>query len=164
MNEAQFIEIIKAYQNLIYKICCSYCQDSSKRKDLEQEIFLQLWHSFKKYDGRVKLCTWIYKVALNTAIYYYRNDSKHNKKIVLNEAIISFYPSTTDDEQQEKVQMLYQFINQLNEMDKAMMLLYLDNNKQRDIAEILGISETNVATKISRIKKMLKDNYLTNKM
>lgn len=74
MEKEKFIEIITENQNLIYKICNSYCSDKEGRKDLEQEILLQLWKSLKKFDGRVKITTWIYKIALNTAISCYRKD------------------------------------------------------------------------------------------
>ena len=163
MEKDQFISVIKENQNLIYKICYSYCSNSENRKDLQQEILLQLWNSFSKFDGRAKLSTWIYRIALNTAISYYRNDSKHrDKKINIDTSIISFSSFEYVPEQDENITLLYQFIENLNELDKALILLYLDDNKYKDIAEILGISETNVATKISRIKKILKEQFSNN--
>lgn len=163
MEKDKFISVIKDNQNLIYKICYSYCSNSENRKDLEQEILLQLWNSFSKFDGRVKLSTWIYRIALNTAISFYRNDSKHSdKKISIDASIISLSDFEYVPEQDENIAMLYQFIENLNEMDKALILLYLDDNKQKDMAEVLGISETNVATKICRIKKILKEQFSNN--
>jgi len=163
VEKDQFISVIKENQNLIYKICYSYCSNSENRKDLQQEILLQLWNSFSKFDGRAKLSTWIYRIALNTAISYYRNDSKHrDKKINIDTSIISFSSFEYVPEQDENITLLYQFIENLNELDKALILLYLDDNKYKDIAEILGISETNVATKISRIKKILKEQFSNN--
>lgn len=126
----------------------------------QQEILIQLWNSFSKFDGRVKISTWIYRIALNTAISFYRIDCKHNnKKVTINGSIISLPNFEYVPEQDENIVMLYQFINKLNKMDKALILLYLDDNKYKDIAEILGISETNVATKINRIKKILKEQF-----
>jgi len=163
VEKDKFISVIKDNQNLIYKICYSYCSNSENRKDLEQEILLQLWNSFSKFDGRVKLSTWIYRIALNTAISFYRNDSKHSdKKISIDASIISLSDFEYVPEQDENIAMLYQFIENLNEMDKALILLYLDDNKQKDMAEVLGISETNVATKICRIKKILKEQFSNN--
>ena len=160
MEKEKFIRIIKDYQNLIYKICNNYCSNSDDRKDLEQEILYQLWKSFKRYDGRVKLSTWIYKVALNTAISFYRNDKKHSKnRIKIDVSIISLPEQEYNPEIDEKIKLLYAFIEKLNEIDKALMLLYLDSNKYTEIAEILGISESNVSTKISRIKKALKTYF-----
>ena len=163
MEKEKFISVIKDNQNLIYKICYSYCSNAENRKDLQQEILIQLWNSFSKFDGRVKLSTWIYRIALNTAITFYRSDSKHsNKRVSIDAAIISLSDFEYVPEQDENIAMLYQFIEKLNEMDKALILLYLDDNKQKDMAEILGISETNVATKISRIKKFLKEQFSNN--
>jgi len=163
VEKDKFILVIKENQNLIYKICYSYCSDSENRKDLQQEILIQLWNSFSKFDGRAKLSTWIYRIALNTAITFYRNDYKHkDKKVTIDASIISLSDFEDVPELDENIAMLYQFIENLNEMDKALILLYLDDNKYKDIAEILGISETNVATKISRINKVLKEQFRNN--
>ena len=163
MDKEKFISVVKENQNLIFKICYSYCSNSENRKDLQQEILLQLWNSFSKFDGRVKISTWIYRIALNTAISYYRNDCKHkDKKVTIDASIISLSNFESKSEQDENIVMLYQFIERLDEMDKALILLYLDDNKYMDIADILGISETNVATKISRIKKNLKEQFSNN--
>jgi RNA polymerase sigma factor (sigma-70 family) len=163
VEKDKFISVIKNNQRLIYKICYSYCSNPENRKDLQQEILVQLWNSFSKFDGRVKISTWIYKIALNTAIFYYRNDCKHNnKKVPIDASIISLSNFESDAEQDQNIVMLYQFIECLNEMDKALILLYLDDNKYKEIADILGISETNVATKISRIKNNLKEQLRNN--
>ena len=157
-EKEKFISVIKENQNLIYKICYSYCSDPENREDLQQEILLQLWDSFSKFDGRVKISTWMYRIALNTAISFYRSDSKHRIKSV-DASIITLSTFESDSVLNENIELLYQFIGRMNEMDKALMLLYLDENKYKDIADILGITETNVATKISRIKKQLKEEF-----
>jgi len=158
-----FVSVIKDNQNLIFKICRSYCSNSENRKDLQQEILMQLWSSFSKFDGRVKVSTWMYRVALNTAISFYRNDCKiKDRKISIDASVISLSDLEYVPEEDENIVMLYRFIDDLNKIDKALILLYLDDNKYRDIAEILGISETNVATKISRIKKVLKEKFGNN--
>ena len=161
MDKEEFINILNDHRKLIYKVCHTYCQEASNRQDLEQEIMLQLWRSIKKFDGRVKLSTWIYKVALNTAITFHRNECKQkNKKSGLDTSLIALEAYQEDHEQEDKMALLYQFIGQLNEMDKALMLLYLDNTKHKEIADIIGITESNVATKISRIKKKLKEQFI----
>jgi len=164
VEKDKFISVIKDNQNLIFKICYSYCSDSENRKDLQQEILIQLWNAFTKFDGRVKISTWIYRIALNTAISFYRKDCKHkDKKVTIDASIISLSNLESDGSEIDmKIVMLYQFIERLNEMDKALILLYLDDNKYKDIADILGISETNVATKINRIKKNLKEKFSNN--
>jgi RNA polymerase sigma-70 factor (ECF subfamily) len=160
MERDRFVSVIKDNQNLIYKICSSYCSNVENRKDLQQEILMQLWHSFSKFDGRVKVSTWMYRVALNTAISFYRNNCKlKDKTVAIDASVISLSHVGYTAEEDESIGLLHRFIDDLNEMDKALILLYLDDNKYKDMAEILGISETNVATKISRIKKILKEKF-----
>ena len=162
VDKERFISIIKDNQRLIYKVCYSYCKDSELRKDLEQEIFEQLWKSLPRYDGRTKISTWIYQVALNTAFLFHRKEAKHKtNRATIDESVLTIADSSKSHEMEENIAMLYSFIHHLDELDKALMLLYLDNNKYRDMADILGISETNVATKISRIKGKLRE-YLNN--
>ncbi len=163
MEKETFIRVIKDNQNLIYKICFTYCQHPENRKDLQQEILMQLWNSFSKFDGRVKVSTWIYRVALNTAISFYRNDWKHTTpKVRLDTSVIALTQVAEDAEQDDRIVMLYRVIDGLNEMDKALILLYLEDTSYKDMADILGLSETNVATKISRIKKYLKEKITHN--
>jgi len=160
VEKEKFTEIIKEHQKLIYKICHSYCFNSESRKDLQQEILIQLWKSFSKYDGRVKISTFIYRIAINTAISFYRNDCKYSKrKTDLDETVISLADTNTEINKDENLQILHDFIRQLNEMDKALILLYLEGYKHKEMSEVLGLSETNVATKINRIKSMLKNNF-----
>ena len=160
VEKDKFISVIKDNQNLIYKICFSYCSNPEDIKDLQQEILIQLWNSFPKFDGRVKISTWIYRIAFYTAISFYRKDCKqNNNKVTLDTSIIPFATSESDSDFKENIEMLHQFIECLNDLDKALILLYLDDINYKCIADILGISETNVATKISRIKKKLKKQF-----
>jgi RNA polymerase sigma factor (sigma-70 family) len=160
VEKAAFVSIVRDHRNLIYKVCYSYCADPESRKDLQQEILLQLWKSIDKFDGRVRISTWIYQVALNTAIFYYRKNDKHKSgRMSIEGDVISQADFAPDTELEERLSMLRAFIAQLNELDKALILLYLDDNRYKDMSEILGLSETNVATKISRIKKALKEQF-----
>lgn len=160
MNKDNFISVVKDNQNLIFKICNSYCSNYEDRKDLQQDIIIQLWKSFSKFDGRVKISTWIYRIALNTAISFYRKDRKRKEKTVgIDASVISLPDYEPGFEQDERISLLYKYLERLNEMDKALILLVLENKSYRDMAEILGISETNVATKISRIKKRIKEEF-----
>lgn len=127
---------------------------------MQQDILIQLWNSFSKFDGRVKISTWIYRIALNTAISFYRKDRKRNEKTVgIDASVISLPDSRPGFELDERISLLYKYLERLNEMDKALILLVLEDKSYRDMAEILGISETNVATKISRIKKRIKEEF-----
>lgn len=145
---------MREYKNLIYKVCHSYCSNPSDHKDLEQDIILQLWSSMKRYNGSVKMSTWIYRIALNTAISHYRNEQKRNH--VASENFMFLQAIEYDPETDERIKRLYAFIEQLNYLDKALMLLYLDETRHKEISEILGITESNVSTKINRIKQQLK--------
>ena len=160
MDREKFISIIKENQRLIYKICYTYCKNSESRKDLEQEIIVQLWKSLSRFDGRVKISTWIYQVALNTAFLFHRNEAKHKEnKVYIDKSVFSVADTSLEKEPDERIAKLYRFIYTLDELDKALMMLYLEDSRYKDIAEILGITETNVATKISRIKSKLKDYF-----
>lgn len=163
-EKSEFVEIINTHRNLIYKILNSYCSDLEDRKDLEQEILIQLWRSFEKFDGRVKISTWIYKIALNTAITFYRKDNTRKKvNAEITTEIISLQQFDNDSETDERITLLYKVIEGLSRIDKAVILLYLENHKHKKIAEFLGISESNVATKIGRIKKALKKKMTNHK-
>lgn len=161
----QFIELMDRYKKIIYKICHSYCRSHEDKQDLEQEILIQLWRSYSTYNPKFKFTTWMYRVALNVAISHYRklktkvDDSTSLEDININKA-------GDDDNQEERnevEQLLYQFINELDELNKALMILYLDNNSHKDMSRILGISQSNVATKISRIKNRLKKQFESHK-
>lgn len=163
MEHNNFLSIVQEHQKLIYKICYCYCSNPDNRKDLQQEILIQLWRSFDKFDGRVKMSTWIYRIALNTAISFYRSDYKHSKsKVNIDAEVITLSDEASAAENDDNIQMLYKFINQLATLDKALILLYMDDRKYSEIAQILGITETNVATKINRIKKSLKEQFTNN--
>lgn len=161
VEKEKFISVIREHQKLIYKICHTYCADPENREDLQQEILMQLWQSFRKFDGRVKISTWIYRIALNTAISYYRTHRRHqDNRISWDAAVISLPAGESGIEKEEQIRLLYLFIGQLNELDKALMLLYLDDKSYSEIADILGISETNAATKVNRIKGRLKGKFI----
>lgn len=164
MNSAaekdDFIRIIKDHRGILYKVIFSYCRDAEDRKDLEQEIIIQLWLSMKHYDEKYKLSTWIYKVALNVAISHYRKDFKRKKvNTSLEEAVFLVAEDDLAEESKSRTELLYRFINQLDAFSKAIIILYIEDNSYKDISEILGISETNVGTKIGRIKKQLKESF-----
>lgn len=160
-QEREFTIIIENHKKLIFKIANSYCKSPEDRQDLTQEIILQLWRAFPNYNPQFAITTWMYRIALNVSISYYRQSSKRKIKTVANDNYILQIADDTEIEtpQNEQLNLLQQFINELKELDKAIMLLYLENNKYEEIANILGISKTNVATKISRIKQQLKKRF-----
>ncbi|MEO9210027.1 MAG: RNA polymerase sigma factor [Ginsengibacter sp.] len=157
--DEEIVEGILENQGIIFKVCNSYCNNKSDREDLAQEIMYQLILSSKSYNSELKLSTWMYRVALNVAISFYRK-TKSSKTILMDEMPkLSAEGSENSSELESKLNALEQFIHELKELDKALMLLYLESKNYKEISEILGISETNVATKISRIKEVLKKKF-----
>ena len=156
-----FLSVIEANKGIIYKIANSYCQSSEDRKDLIQEIVSQLWRSFANYSDRYKYSTWIYRIALNVAISFYRKENR--RKVIsspISEGVFNLSDFDDDTEKESNLRLLQQFIQELKDLDKALMLLYLEEKNHREIAEIIGITETNVATKIGRIKQSLKQKFM----
>lgn len=155
-----FLTIVNAHKGIVYKVARLYCNDPEPRKDLIQEIIIQLWKSFDQYNEKYKQSTWIYRIALNVAISSYRKEARRKEiSHPLSADLLSFEDSDHASEIETEIGVLYQFISELKELDKALMLLYLDEKSYKEISEILGITETNVATKIGRIKNLLKQKF-----
>jgi RNA polymerase sigma-70 factor (ECF subfamily) len=155
-----FLSVIETNKGIIYKVANLYCKDTEDRKDLAQEIILRLWKSFDSYDKQFKHSTWIYRISLNTAISFYRKE-KSRKKItgLFHEGIFNMADFADNRQSEQNTLLLNQFIYELKELDKALMLLYLEEKSQKEMADIIGITETNVATKIGRLKAILKRKF-----
>jgi RNA polymerase sigma factor (sigma-70 family) len=162
MNKNKFLTLILENKKIIYKICHSYCNNPEDREDLVQEIIIHLWNASDRYDPKYKLSTWMYRIALNVAISFYRVERRRTRDISdLEDHIINCIAfESSEGETEKEVQQLYHFISELDELNRALMLLYLDSHSYKDMSDILGISETNVASKVSRIKKKLKQSFL----
>ena len=158
--DKSFLALIGENKRIIFKICNSYCPNKDERDDLAQEIVYNLWKSYQSYNSNLKFSTWMYRIALNVAISFYRKEKKSAPLVSLPEHLIVL-EENTNTETDNNLNLLPKFINELREIDKSIMLLYLDDKSYKEIAEITGISESNVATKISRIKDRLKSNFQT---
>lgn len=155
-----FLAVIEANKGIIYKVANSYCKDEENRKDLIQEVILQLWLSFHKYDEQYKLSTWMYRIALNVAISFYRKESRRNDiNHPLPETILHLNEEAAAGAGNADLDHLHRFIKELKEVDRAIIILYLEENSQQEIGDILGLTVTNVATKVSRIKEQLKQKF-----
>lgn len=153
-----FLSSIESNKGIIYKVANSYCKDADDREDLIQEIILQLWKAFPGFNPKYKLSTWMYKIALNVAISAYRKATKRNQiHQPLSETAI--YLQEDKSEANDNRDLLQTLIRELKEVDRALILLYLDGYLYPEIGELLGLSESNVATKLSRIKQQLKKNF-----
>tara|TARA_B100001079_G_C16401093_1_gene511381 strand:- start:730 stop:1236 length:507 start_codon:yes stop_codon:yes gene_type:complete len=155
-----FAQSMEQHKGIVYKVVNSYCQNQGDRQDLAQEILTTMWLAYDNYNKKYKFSTWMYRIALNVAISYYRKDSKREDKASANEeCIVHIADLSQEGERSEEVMQLYQFIGQLDKLNKAIMLLYLESESHDSIAKSLGISKTNVATRISRIKETLKNQF-----
>ncbi len=153
---------ITEHKAILFKICNAYCKNESDREDLGQEIVYQLLRSYQNFTPHYKFSTWMYRVALNVAISFYRKARTSGSVIRLMETTTEVEDKNDNAIELEKnINQLQQFISELKELDKALMILYLEEKNYKEISEILGITETNVATKISRIKDKLKQRFLT---
>lgn len=151
-----FEGIIEQHKGILFKVARAYCPDEEDRQDLIQEMMIQIWQSIHKYNDQYKISTWLYRISLNVAISFYRKSSIRAKKYTeLNEKTVE---TTLDDKSDNEIHLnlLELFISELKEIDKALMVLYLEDKSYAEIAEILGLSVSNVGTKIGRIKDRLK--------
>ena len=161
-TNSQFLSLIEAHKGIIYKISNTYCRNPGDRQDLAQEIVLQLWKAFPKYNDDFKYSTWMYRIALNVAISFYRKETTRSRIAnPVHDELLSIAEEGKQAEQDEKLFLLKQFIAGLKDFDKALMLLYLEEKSTREMSEIMGITESNVLTKISRIKKTLSQKFST---
>ena len=158
-NKETFLRLLEEHKGIIIKICNGYCQAKDDKEDLSQEIVYNLWKAFVNYTPDYKFSTWLYRVALNVAISYYRREKRSLQYTPYDENLIVFNDEEYNKELDGNLLLLQQFILELKEIDKSIMLLYLDDKSYHEIADITGISETNVATKINRIKTNLKAKF-----
>lgn len=159
-KDQEFTRRIQENKRIIYRICNSYCSGKNDRDDLAQEIIYNLWKSFDNFNAAFKFSTWMYRIALNIAISFYRREKKFKNHNPVLEGLIVFEETPEDKTEVEKnLQLLDVFISELKEIDRAIILLYLDDKSHKEISEITGFTETNVATKINRIKDRLRKNF-----
>ena len=152
----RYLKIIEQHKGIIFKVTRSYCKSEFDREDLAQEILAQIWRSLDTYNNDLKMSTWLYRVALNVAISFYRKDKSAAYKHTEIEDKLLTYNMDEEAENKQSLIKLYEFIHELNDIDKAVLLMYLEGENQAEIAANLNITISNVSTKISRIKQKLK--------
>jgi RNA polymerase sigma-70 factor (ECF subfamily) len=160
MEERQrtFSQSIDQHRGILYAICRSYCADRNDRDDLAQEMVAQLWRSYGRFDETRSFSTWMYRVALNVAISYRRRVRRNVQHVVFDEAAIERAVEPRS-ERDDDVALLRRFIEELEPLPKALMLLHLDGYSYAEIAQTLGITESNVGTKINRLKTTLRKRF-----
>lgn len=154
--EKEFLEQIEKHKGVIFKISKMYMDNFDDQKDLFQEITFQVWKAYPTFEGKSKFSTWLYRVALNTAIIFLKSEKK--RSFIKNDEVENFKIVADDyeDDQEKKLAKMYQAIQQLNEIDKALIFYYLQDYSGKEIAENMGITEVNARVKLNRAKEKLK--------
>ena len=152
--EKEFTELLYQNQGIVHKICSLYFNNRADKEDYKQELIIQLWKAFPSFNNQSKFSTWMYRVCLNAAIDLLRKEKTEPKLVEFNYQNINtlFESNLVISDNQEK---LYQAISRLSDIDKAIITLYLDEFSYKEIAEIMGISESNTGVKINRIKSLI---------
>ncbi len=160
-NDDHFLALVEQHKGILYKVANGYCKSRDDRGDLIQEIVIQLWQSFRRFDGRGRFSTWMYRISLNVAISAHRSAARRVRETVpledfgLDLAAADHVMDTASDD----VRLLQTLVGELGELDRALVTLYLDGYSHDDIAEIVGISATNASTRIGRIKAKLQRDF-----
>lgn len=154
--QQDFIKIATDNQNLIRKVCNMFCRDEDDKKDLFQDILIQLWKSYPSFRSESKVTTWMYRVALNTAITSYRRNKTRPTNEAISDEVVNLVSEDPKYEKSEESELLYKAINKLSSIEKSIILLYLEDYSSEEIADITGITSGNVRVKINRVKTKLK--------
>lgn len=151
-RRTEFEKCVAEHGILINKICYMYAQDMDNFNDLRQEVLINVWQGLKTFENRSSISTWIYRISLNTCISYTHRETKHTKHDNLSDNIYLY-----DDSHEHLLQLreMYELISKLNRLEKALILLWLDEISYEEIGSIMGISRNNVASKLRRIKEKL---------
>ena len=152
--EKEFLEMVEAQKRTIYKVCYMYANDQDDLNDLFQETVLNLWKSFPRYRGESTLNTWVYRIAMNTCITFLRRSNTRPQTIPMTANVADLMAE--EESKTGQLQELYRLISQLGKLERALILLWLEERSYEEMADILGISKANVAVKLFRTKEKLK--------
>lgn len=156
MENEEFLNKVLENQGIIHKVCGIYCDTAEDREDLFQEIVAQLWRSFPSFRSESKVSTWMYRVSLNTAITHFKKDKRRPDRDNVERPNFQIASEEYDDTYEENVKQLYKAVSKLTGIEKSITLLYLEEKKYEEIAEIVGITQNYVRVKMNRIKAKLK--------
>jgi len=155
--QQSFSTLLGENSSIVFKVALTYCWHEDDRAELQQEIVTQLWSAFPKYDAEKRFSTWMYRIALNVAISYVRNHSLRKRHMVpYDETVHVRVDSHAEFNDDPRLEFFQRFVRDLDPLNRAVILLYLEEHSYRHIANIIGISETNVASKISRLKQRVR--------
>jgi RNA polymerase sigma-70 factor (ECF subfamily) len=156
-KEAVFTDLIREHQSLLYKVTSIYADNKEDQEDLFQEIVYQLWKYFDSFRNDSKITTWMYRVAMNTSITFIKKKNRRPDSVPIADVFVK-QSDSNDDTYEERLRLLYQHLKYLNTLEKGLIFLLLEGKSYKEIAQITGLNDSNVGTKISRIKKKLKIN------
>jgi RNA polymerase sigma-70 factor, ECF subfamily len=151
-----FLNIVTSNQGIIHKVCGVYCDTIEDREDLFQEILSQLWRSFPTFRNESKISTWMYQVSLNTAITHFKKNKRRPDRNDLNKNYFQIADEHYDEVVEDQIKLLHKAISKLTGIEKSIILLFLEDKKYEEIAEIIGITQNYVRVKMNRIKAKLK--------
>lgn len=154
--EHSFVELLEKHQNIVHKVCRLYTNNYDAHNDLFQEITIQLWKAYPKFRGDSKFSTWMYRVGLNTAITLYRKSKRSISTTQFDTVQFKIKAEDYDDTEEEQLKLLYSAVHQLNDIEKALVFLYLEDKNYREISETMGITEVNARVKMNRVKTKLR--------
>lgn len=158
--QARFLARIQEHRGILYKVARAYGRSPADRDDIAQDIVAQLWRSFPRYDPQYRFSTWMYRIALNVAISWQRRERTRDRHLIADGGAVlelAGAPEPRDDD--ADLALLYRCIERYDDMNKALLMLYLDGCSHQEISDVLGITTTNVATKIGRMKDRLREDF-----
>ena len=154
--EQKFVTDLEKHQNIVHKVCRIYTNNQDAHNDLFQEITIQLWKAYPKFRGDAKFSTWMYRVALNTAITLYRKSKRSIQTQDFDSVLYKVQSNEYDDTEEQQLKFLYKSIHELSDIEKALVFLYLEDKNYKEISETMGITEVNARVKMNRVKNKLK--------
>jgi len=155
-SQEEFVKLVQEHRSMLYKVCRLYCFSETDRQDLFQEMIIQLWKSYPRFRGESKFSTWLYRIALNTAISDLRKQRRRPSPADIDEIPTPLQHVTWPGEEDQQLQQLYAAIDRLTEIEKALVMLYLEDRSYDEMEEILGINQNNLRVKMNRIKEKLR--------
>lgn len=152
-QEKEFIELVEEYKQVIYKVCYIYATDPDNLNDLYQEVVINLWKAFPRFRGECKASTWVYRIGLNTCISFFRKSKSRPEVVPIS---VDLEAVAEEEDKTAQLHELYRMINCLGRLERALILLWLEERSYQEMADITGISRNNVAVKLNRIKGKLR--------
>ena len=153
-----FVARMEPHRAMLYKVAYTYCRDAETRRDLVQEMLVQLWRAYPRFDPQrdVKFSTWMYRIAMNVAISGFRDDTRRRDEVPMDELVLEIEPALLADEAlSDNLRILKQLMDELDELNRALLLMFLEGHDAIEIADVLGISASNVTTRLTRLKQKL---------